>query len=895
MGFRPILASGLMPLFLVAAAASAPDASASMALAQPAGAPAAADRPAPAQAIDRLVAAIARAVAAGDSAALRALAGADVHPAILSEFVQSLTNPKATHTAVKERDRATLPSGRARLLLETLTDRNAEGRVTTWRIDVEPSLSAAGEWTIVYVERLSMIGGLYRLALDTTTEYDVKDLVITAPDLTLTLPSGQAFVSKTRDGPTAVVLLGRGRLEFAPKPEAERGQVRIFSGSETLKTDFGVVFLRLPPFEFSERIAAGALTPRAVDPRHLRRASQVFETYLPKSFQLGLDDLSGARWSLTPSANDFVAEIVTSRYGALTYARANAEPEDISFFNRRTHRNISVYPSPEKLAARGRFFSEDDRRDYDVTRYEIETSLVPERLSIEGTARLSIRTQSSYFSTLTLRLADSLAVRSVTSPQFGRLLHLRVVGQNNVLVGFPATVVQDTDLDLVITYSGRLAPQGFDRQAVTIQQDPVQEDAIMIPLEPQFLYSNRSYWYPQATVTDYATAKLTITVPGEFDVVASGTLQGPPAVVPPRAGARGGKTFVFEAAQPTRYLACLVSRLQSVPTVPLKLRDDTDPIALSVVANPRQLNKARSLGETAADILKYYGSLMADTPYESFTLALTESDLPGGHSPSYFAVLKQPLPQSPFVWSNDPVSFPTYPSFFIAHELAHQWWGQAIGWKNYHEQWLSEGFAHYFAALYAERERGPGQFAAVLRQMRKWAIEISPQGPVYLGYRLGHIKNDGRVFRALVYNKGAMVLHMLRRLMGDEAFFAGLRDFYATWRFKKAGTDDFRLAMEKAGGRPLERFFDRWVFGAGIPTVWFSSQPDAGGLRVRLEQKGEIYDVPITVTISYADGTSEDAIVKLTDMTAEVTIPLKGTMRSVDVNRDGGALAEIEK
>ena len=90
------------------------------------------------------------------------------------------------------------------------------------------------------------------------------------------------------------------------------------------------------------------------------------------------------------------------------------------------------------------------------------------------------------------------------------------------------------------------------------------------------------------------------------------------------------------------------------------------------------------------------------------------------------------------------MAFQNYPSFFLAHELAHQWWGQAVGWKNYHEQWLSEGFAQYFAALYAERERGAEQFADVLRQMRRWAIDMSPQGPVYLGYRLGHIKADGQ-------------------------------------------------------------------------------------------------------------------------------------------------------
>jgi hypothetical protein len=73
-----------------------------------------------------------------------------------------------------------------------------------------------------------------------------------------------------------------------------------------------------------------------------------------------------ARWSLTPSANDFVAEIVTTRCRRADLRAANSEPEDIPFFNRRTHRNIAIYPSEEKLATRGRFFSEDDRRDYDV-------------------------------------------------------------------------------------------------------------------------------------------------------------------------------------------------------------------------------------------------------------------------------------------------------------------------------------------------------------------------------------------------------------------------------------------------------------------------------------------------------------------------------------------------
>jgi aminopeptidase N len=97
--------------------------------------------------------------------------------------------------------------------------------------------------------------------------------------------------------------------------------------------------------------------------------------------------------------------------------------------------------------------------------------------------------------------------------------------------------------------------------------------------------------------------------------------------------------------------------------------------------------------------------------------------------------------------------------------------------------------------------------------------------------------------------------------------------------------------MEKAGGRPLDRFFDRWIYGSAIPTVRFSSQADGSQLRVRFDQKGDVFDIPITVTVTYADGTSEDVIVAVTEKTTERTIPLKGVLRSVDVNKDGGSLA----
>ena len=836
-------------------------------------APAAASQP---DAADRLVTAIEAAIRAGDHAALRALARPGLDAGRLAEFAVSLAQTPSPEATVKERDRTPLANGGQRLLLEVLTVTGGEGRVSTWRIDAAPGPSGAS-WAIADIERITQINGLYRLALDASAEWDVRNAVITAPDVTLTVATGYAFAARVPDGPTAMVFVGRGTLAFTPAPEAERNQVRIFSGREALRTGFGALFIRVAPGDFASRVTEGSLKPRAVDAAHLRRAQQVFETQLPNSFEIDLNDLSAAQWSLVPTQGDFVAEIATGKYGALTYARSGSEPEDISFFDRRRKR------------------SEDDKVDYNITRYRIDASYSPERLWLDGTAALSVHARNALAGTMMLHLADPLVVRSITSPQLGRLLHLRIVGQNNVLIGLPGLIPPDAEFDMVVTYGGRLPPQTVEREAVAVQQDPQGHiPDIVIPAEPQWAYSNRSYWYPQGLVTGYATATIAMTVPGEYDVVASGTPQGPPSLLAAPPGQKPRKRYLFESREPARYLAFAVSRFQASTPVPLKLRDDEEPITVLVTANPRQATRMRQYSDKTTDILRFYASLLGDAPYDSFTLALTEGDLPGGHSPAYLALLAQPLPFSPYVWSADPVSFQGYPSFFLAHEVAHQWWGQAIGVKNYHEQWLSEGFAQYFAAMYAERERGPDTFAGVVKQMRRWAVEMSPQGPVYLGYRLGHIRADSRVFRALVYNKGAMALHMLRRLLGDDVFFAGLRDFYETWRFKKAGTDDFRIAMEKAaGGRPLGRFFDRWIYGSGIPTVRFHWRIAGNEAIVRLEQGDEIYDVPLTITIGYANGETEDFILPLTEKGMERHIPVKREVRSIDVNKDGGALVDV--
>ncbi|MEP6916008.1 MAG: M1 family aminopeptidase, partial [Acidobacteriota bacterium] len=689
-----------------------------------------------------LVRRLEQAAATGDTRAILALGASTISRPSFEDFAGTLSRPVPTRLVIFERDRRPLGSGGQRIIIEVFVERGIEAQVSTWTLDLRPGDTGPDPWRIGSVSRLSVVTGLYRLSLNPARQYDVHDLTMRAPDLTVEMTTGRAFVAETPEGVTAVVLFGRGRIHFTPPDLAEQTQVRIFSGGHALTEDIDMAFVRLAPGEFAARFNPAALKPRAVDPTDLRTATAVFNDYIGRSLQINLNDFSPERWSLTPAPGDVIAEMRTKRFGTLTYARSGNDAEDITVFDRRRRRNISVYASAAKLAQRGRFYDEDDLTDYDVLAYDIDAEITPDRGVMQGNARLKVKIRNDGATSLTFRLAESLVVRGVYSPEFGRLLHLRVVGQNSLIVNLPARVAAGTEMWIDVAYGGPLAPQSFEPEAMQLVQDPPEQ--IPIPVERRFLYSNRSYWYPQSVVTDYATAHLRITVPSEFDVVATGDPVAPPAPAPEGAERqRRRKVYVFDADKPARYLAILISRFNEVDST--RLAAGGTSVALYVKSNPRQVVRLRTMLGRAAEVFKFYATLLGDAPYPSFTLALMESDRPGGHSPPYFALLNQVSPSSHIVWRNDPVSFTNYPAFFLAHEVAHQWWGHAVGWKNYHEQWISEGMAQYFAALYAERDPDGSQLPGVLRQMRRTAIASAADGPIYLGYRLGHIQGDDRI------------------------------------------------------------------------------------------------------------------------------------------------------
>ncbi|GAB2701720.1 M1 family metallopeptidase [Mucilaginibacter koreensis] len=189
----------------------------------------------------------------------------------------------------------------------------------------------------------------------------------------------------------------------------------------------------------------------------------------------------------------------------------------------------------------------------------------------------------------------------------------------------------------------------------------------------------------------------------------------------------------------------------------------------------------------------------------------------------------------------------------IAHETAHQWFGDAISEKDWHHVWLSEGFATYMTNYYLERKYGADSLQRRMAQQRSkvQAFEMENLTPVV--DTTVH-NNYMQLLNANSYEKGSWVLHMLRRRIGDAAFWQGIRTYYAKYKGRNANTDDFRLVMEQASHQSLQPFFQQWLLTAGMPDLAINWRYDQSKQTVALtiiQQQQHLFELPLEVKINH--------------------------------------------
>jgi aminopeptidase N len=240
----------------------------------------------------------------------------------------------------------------------------------------------------------------------------------------------------------------------------------------------------------------------------------------------------------------------------------------------------------------------------------------------------------------------------------------------------------------------------------------------------------------------------------------------------------------------------------------------------------------------------------------------------------------------------------TFAENTIAHELAHQWFGDLITCANWPSLWLNEGFATYGEAIYRGARYGEPAYQAHMRE--KMDLALHAEGTLYV--------QDTTSVRELfsnarVYAKGASVLHMVRHVLGDSTFFRALRRYVADprYRFKTALTEDFKGVCETVSGKQLSYFFDEWVFGEKYPiySIDWSSRADTPGYRVRLTiqqvtrtNNPAFFTMPLDVRFSAA-GKETTLVLLHTFSGQEFDIALSWNPDRVELDPAGWILKEI--
>ncbi len=346
---------------------------------------------------------------------------------------------------------------------------------------------------------------------------------------------------------------------------------------------------------------------------------------------------------------------------------------------------------------------------------------------------------------------------------------------------------------------------------------PIPFDSVAAPFPTGFLRATDSWfglsepegassWFPANDhPLDKATYTVVASVPSPFVVAASGRL------VDTRSEETGFLTYTWEAADP------LASYLLAFAVGDLEREDvETDGIPIRNYYDEDLPSTTKDLFARQPEMMAFLEELFGPYPFEVYgALVLDTQDLGAALETQTLSTFgEQSLPLGEDV---------------VVHELAHQWYGNSVSVAQWRDIWLNEGFATYAQWLWLEHSRG--EAARNVRIVQAYELM---SGQVFLGQGIeraaaadlaaSQFPAPGRppvddLFNASVYLRGGLTLHALRIEVGDEAFFATLRDYHDTYRYGNATTDDFIAVAEESAGRELGEFFEGWLFADSIPSI----------------------------------------------------------------------------
>jgi aminopeptidase N len=492
--------------------------------------------------------------------------------------------------------------------------------------------------------------------------------------------------------------------------------------------------------------------------------------------------------------------------------------------------------------------------NYDITYHRLDFTVDPNVASITGKVTTTY-TALSNMTTLTFDLINSMNVSSVKKNNVN--LAFAQVG-DELVITLPTTQLAGTQATVEVNYSGDPTSSGFGSFTVATHGN----SPVLYTLSEPF--GARDWWPCKQDLNDKVDSiDVYITAPSQYKSVSNGVEPEAPVTV----GAN--KTTHFHHGYP----------------IPAYL------IAIAVT-NYQVYNQQGGLGTAASPYFPIINYLYPETATTNINSVAITPTIINFYETKFgnYAFRNEKYGHCQFSWGggmeHTTVSFMTasnnggYSRGLIAHEMGHQWFGDKITCGSWRDIWLNEGFATYLASLVIENLDGAAAFVTDKTNMIN-SITSQPNGAVYLTDV--EATDVNRIFSGrLTYNKGAMVLEMLRWKLGDTAFYQGMLSYIndTNLAYKYAVTSDFKTHMETAYGSSLTEFFNDWIYNQGYPSYTIGAQNfGAGQVKITINQTQSdpsvsYFEMPVPIRLTGSGGQTYNTFVNNTTNNQQFIIPV---------------------
>jgi len=711
----------------------------------------------------------------------------------------------------------------------------------------------------------------------------VNNLVLKRDAATFTLRSGEIyFAPAVNDRMVGAVFLGEGELTLTPPTETEKRSLELFTDRPTISESFDKLVFRFTDKTFDEikssaQAHVGTNGPQAGRAQDAYRDNQVLlRKTLRRNVELRtLVDL------YNPQRPGFFTVFINGKhYNKLIFQYdplgiPSVSPEEVLLqsYGETDFGSWTAFHRADEYA-KGTVSSNEDHRIYDITHHDVDTVIRGAKLTCSDT--ITIRGLDAGARVLPFSLFPTLRVSHVRDEQ-GRDLDFVQESKN-----------EDADFGVIL-------PEPLEvGKTFKLNIEYAGSDALIDIGNGNFFLIPRSTWYPNNEGTafgDRATFDTTYHYPKNKILIGTGTVTAPAA---PEENGNG-----LLAKWSSGEVAVAVDAFNYGDFKKREVLDSTTGYNIEFFANestPNFMRGAEELGSMntmgmassmlagAQNATRLYDAYFGKLPFNR--LALTQQPAPnfGQAWPTLvympFTAFMDQTQRYLATGGNVRAATDDFFEYVAPHEIAHQWWGHMVGWKSYHDQWMSEGFAEFSASLYVQQVlRDEHRFIEFWNKQRDRITQSSPRTHDLKPYTVGSVTQGSRLrtgktglaYQFLVYPKGAYILHMLRMMMsdprnGDKRFMAMMQDFIKSHYNEDVSTEDLKKTVEKHmtrqmdldGNGRMDWFFNEWVYGTEMPRYRFEYQLAADGLSLsgQITQSGvsDKFKMLVPVYVDFGKG-----------------------------------------